>query len=276
MEKFHLAHSSMRIVQTIYDKCANRCCRRGHRIHELDFPIEVGGFPAHDYFGDGSFYLLDVPGVSLHPYRINEIFTNFGKHAVGHICGLARTTPDSFIFMGGDCSHYAGMIRPTEYVPIPATIPPGQLDSHYPYVCPCSMFTVLHPAAGDHTESSSSEARSKPFYDVSRNPHGAYEFGDLAQESVDKVKILDAQKNVFVCLAHDGALMNVLPLYNTDADVVINDWNKCGYKEKARWGFLNELPRDGKPGRPPLTLGLWRNGNKVVWKDGEGLVELTS
>jgi hypothetical protein len=23
----------------------------------------VGGMPAHDYFGDGSFYLLDAPGV---------------------------------------------------------------------------------------------------------------------------------------------------------------------------------------------------------------------
>ncbi|KAJ4159848.1 uncharacterized protein LMH87_007787 [Akanthomyces muscarius] len=241
---------------------------KGHRIHEPDFPLEVGGFPAHDYFGDGSFYLLDVPG-----------------HAVGHISALARTTPDSFIFMGGDCSHYAGMLRPTEYVPMPATIPPGQLDAYYPPMCPCSLFTALHPTVGrtatngnggEHTKSSSDEARSRPFYDVSRKPHGAYEFGDLAQESVDKVKILDAQKNIFVCLAHDRALMEVLPLYNRNVDAVINDWNNCGYKEKTRWGFLNELPRDRKPGRPLLTEGLWRNGNKVVWKDGEGLVELTS
>lgn len=27
--------------------------------------MSVAGFPAHDYFGDGSFYLLDVPGVSV-------------------------------------------------------------------------------------------------------------------------------------------------------------------------------------------------------------------
>lgn len=26
--------------------------------------MNVAGFPAFDYFGDGSFYLLDVPGVS--------------------------------------------------------------------------------------------------------------------------------------------------------------------------------------------------------------------
>ncbi|OAA58263.1 Beta-lactamase-like protein [Cordyceps fumosorosea ARSEF 2679] len=232
----------------------------GHHIHEPDFPLQVGGLRAHDYFGDGSFYILDVPG-----------------HAVGHICGLARTTPDTFILMGGDCSHFAGMIRPTEYVPIPDTIPAGQLDPYYPPSCPCSAFTILHPAASADdaadTRPAPPETRCKPFYDVSRSPHGAYEFGDLAQESVDKVKILDAQENVFVCLAHDGALMAVLPLYNDDVNATINGWKERGYKEKTRWGFLNELPRDGKPGRPPLTVGLWRNGNRVVWKEGEGLVE---
>ncbi|EGX88114.1 Beta-lactamase-like protein [Cordyceps militaris CM01] len=234
----------------------------GHRIHEPDFPLEVGGFPAHDYFGDGSFYLLDVPG-----------------HAVGHICGLARTTPDTFIFMGGDCSHYAGMIRPTEYVSLPDHIPAGQLDAHFPPSCPCSAFTALHPMAsrdGDDHAKQRSAARSNAFYDVARNPHGAYEFGDLAQSSVDKVKILDAQENVLVCLAHDGALMEVLPLYNDNVKADVNDWKERGYKEKTRWGFLNELPRDGKPGRPPLTVGLWRDGNEMVWKDGEGLVELSS
>lgn len=187
--------------------------------------------------------------------------------------------------MGGDCSHYAGMLRPTKYVPMPATIPPGQLDAHYPPMCACSLFTAIHPMAGrsatngnggDHAGASSDDARLNPFYDVSRKPHGAYTLGDLAQESVDKVKILDAQKNVFVCLAHDRALVEVLPLYNNSVDAVIKDWNNCGYKEKTRWGFLNELPRDGNPGRPLMAEGLWRDGNKVVWKDGEGLVELTS
>lgn len=37
--------------------------QRGHRIHEPQFPLTIGGFRANDYFGDGSFYLLDVPGV---------------------------------------------------------------------------------------------------------------------------------------------------------------------------------------------------------------------
>ncbi|KAG9074304.1 hypothetical protein FRC06_010784, partial [Ceratobasidium sp. 370] len=62
---------------------------KGRELVEISFEdgpsLFLGRFRALDYFGDGSFYLLDSPG-----------------HAVGHICGLARTTPDTFLFMGGD------------------------------------------------------------------------------------------------------------------------------------------------------------------------------
>ncbi|KAL7812746.1 Metallo-hydrolase/oxidoreductase [Trichoderma gracile] len=49
----------------------------------------LGPFPrAHDFFGDGSFYLVDTPG-----------------HLPGHITGLAQTRPDEWVLMGGDCCH---------------------------------------------------------------------------------------------------------------------------------------------------------------------------
>src|ERR1700733_10332372 len=60
----------------------------GRNVREVDassFSFKIGQFPAFDYFRDGSFYLLHSPG-----------------HTVGHICGLARVTPETFIFMGGD------------------------------------------------------------------------------------------------------------------------------------------------------------------------------
>jgi hypothetical protein len=68
------------------------------------FEKEVADFPAHDFFGDGSFYLLDTPG-----------------HAIGHLGALARTTTnrDTFIFMGGDLSHHGGQLRPSKYLHIP-------------------------------------------------------------------------------------------------------------------------------------------------------------
>ncbi|KAL1955027.1 hypothetical protein VTO42DRAFT_318 [Malbranchea cinnamomea] len=60
--------------------------RRGRNLREITFNgpncLQIGRPPAFDYFGDCSFYLLDSTG-----------------HAVGHLCGLARTTshPDTFV-----------------------------------------------------------------------------------------------------------------------------------------------------------------------------------
>lgn len=51
----------------------------------------IGKYQAHDYFGDGSVYILNVPG-----------------HTTGHISALVRTTPDTAIFMGGDVCHFTG------------------------------------------------------------------------------------------------------------------------------------------------------------------------
>ncbi|KAG9074303.1 hypothetical protein FRC06_010783, partial [Ceratobasidium sp. 370] len=53
---------------------------KDRKVVEISFDkgVQLGNFHAFDYFGDGSFYLLHSPG-----------------HAVGHICGLARTTPDT-------------------------------------------------------------------------------------------------------------------------------------------------------------------------------------
>ncbi len=68
-------------------------------MREIDFqePLTIGSFSAVDFFGDGSFYLLNSPG-----------------HAIGHMSGLARTStnPDTFIFMGGDLCHHGGQMRP--------------------------------------------------------------------------------------------------------------------------------------------------------------------
>jgi hypothetical protein len=57
-------------------------------------------------------------------------------------------------------------------------------------------------------------------------------------------------------------LFEVLPFVNDDPESSVNDWHAKGYKEKVKWRFLNELPRDGKPGRPPLVLGFWRDGKQ--------------
>jgi glyoxylase-like metal-dependent hydrolase (beta-lactamase superfamily II) len=81
---------------------------QGRHVREISFDktemgaVTIGSFDALDYFGDGSFYILNGPG-----------------HSVGHICALARVTvsPDSFVFMGGDSCHHPGVLRPTKYLP---------------------------------------------------------------------------------------------------------------------------------------------------------------
>lgn len=84
---------------------------RGRHVREISFDknekgfVKIGSFDGFDYFGDGSFYLLNAPG-----------------HSIGHMGALARVTvsPDSFVFMGGDACHHPGVLRPTKYLPCPA------------------------------------------------------------------------------------------------------------------------------------------------------------
>lgn len=203
----------------------------GRNIVELEFDgsLKIGQFLAHDYFGDGSFYLLKVPG-----------------HTAGHISGLVRTTPDTFVFLGGDVCHFPGAYRPSEYIPMPETLPAEtKLDARIPLPCPCSYFTACHP----HPE----KARTTPFYRVSEDPGSWYEDAPEAQRSVDKLTEFDGDENVFLAIAHDPALQDTLTFFPNGT---INDWKAKGWKRTTHWGFVNELPVDGKPGRPALVEGL--------------------
>lgn len=45
---------------------------RGRQLREIDFTnaFPIGDFRAVDFFGDGSFYLLDSPGVCIPPAMV--------------------------------------------------------------------------------------------------------------------------------------------------------------------------------------------------------------
>lgn len=215
---------------------------RNKEVREISFDPnkKIGKFPYFDFVGDGSFYLFDVPG-----------------HAVGHISGLARTTPTTFIFVGGDICHFNGNFRPTKTNPLPDPIPDYvPLDRPpFPHSCACSMFTSFHP----HQDS----PRTTPYYNVTEHQHSAYIDNAEAERSIRKMQEFDDNPNVLVCIAHDPTLQSILPLLNNDPKAHISDWKEKEYKEKAQWGFLNELPRDGKPGRKPLVIGLRRDGEDI-------------
>ncbi|KAL1998353.1 hypothetical protein VTN02DRAFT_6354 [Thermoascus thermophilus] len=173
----------------------------------------IGGFGAHDYFGDGSFYLLDVPG-----------------HAVGHLCGLARTTPDTFILMAADTCHHGGEFRPSSYRPLPDEIVPNPYDEASPTPCPCRLFEKIHP----HPE----RYRTEPFYRIRVNEDGTSVAADVevAMQSIRRLQEFDAAENVLVVCAHDATLVGVVDVFPAKA----NDWKRAGWMERGRWRFLRD------------------------------------
>lgn len=85
-------------------------------------------------------------------------------------------------------------------------------------------------------------------------------------ESIRALFEYDADPNVMVLIAHDTAPLDVLPFFPNGT---INDWKQKGYKGRMHWGFVNELPVDGKQHRETITDGLYKDGRKVKTLDGE-------
>ena len=214
---------------------------RGRSIHEIRFDehsLRIGQFHAHDFFGDGSFYLLGTPG-----------------HTAEHISGLVRTTPNTFVFLGGDISHFPGTYRPSRYVSMPAMLPlETKLDTRIPQPCPCSVFTSCHPGGALN-------ARTTPFYYPSRAPESFYQDPAEAEKSVAALAQFDADENVFVAIGHDPALQEVCEQF---PHATMNDWKAKRWKTQSYWNFVNELPVDGKPGRRILVEGRLRDGKPIV------------
>ena len=208
----------------------------GRSVHEIAFPadsLRIGRFQAHDYFRDGSFYILFTPG-----------------HTSSHLGGLVRTTKDTFVFLGADMAHFPGLYRPTPYVPMPDMLPTEtKLDSRFQHPCPCSIFTACH--------SDPANARTSPFYRVSQKKESWFEDGQVAQSGVDGLQEFDASDDVFVAVAHDPALKEVIGMFPVSS---MSEWKAKGWAKRSHWHFVNELPAEGKPGRPLLVDGIYKEG----------------
>lgn len=208
--------------------------RKLREVIEAEFDQTFGGFPAHDFFGDGSFYLLHSPGVCFTISQSMQVRANVNasKHAIGHICGLARTTcnPDTFILMGGDIASHAGEFRPSKYIPLPAMIRPNPLNPASPTPCPGHIFEKIHPQ----------KSGTSPYY-----RHGTWADGDSTAEdlpaaiaSLEKLQVVDAwSSSVFVILAHDENVGEVLDFFPKAA----NCWKQLGWGDSARWMFLGDF-----------------------------------
>lgn len=194
----------------------------GREHRELDFnaqsKFQIGGLRAIDYFGDGSFYLLDAPG-----------------HAIGHICGLARVTStkegdeeDTFVFMGGDTAHHGGEFRPTEYLPLPEGISPSPYVSKYSSICPGHVFEAIHPR----------KKATDPYYEICSDV--AHDIKD-AVHSNERMQVFDAADNVLVIIAHDATILDENSGLEWFPKGTVKNWKAANTAEKVRWKFLEDF-----------------------------------
>jgi glyoxylase-like metal-dependent hydrolase (beta-lactamase superfamily II) len=193
-------------------------------LKELNFEYAdlIGGFRSIDYFGDGSFYLLDTPG-----------------HAIGHLCGLARVSsnPDSFVFLGGDIGHQPGEWRPSAQLPLPEEIQPNPFTSASGLGCGCpgSWFEDLGQRA--HQPHG---PRTLPFYAPARLPTGQIHHDiDECIESIRRMQQFDgaSTENIFVVIAHDASLLDTIDFFPK----TIDDFMEKGWIREARWKFLRDF-----------------------------------
>ncbi|KAL4974090.1 Metallo-hydrolase/oxidoreductase [Aspergillus desertorum] len=185
----------------------------GRTVREISFDysptgLKIGRFAAFDYFGDGSFYLLDAPG-----------------HAPGHMCALARTSTkpdsDSFVLMGADACHHPGVLRPTEYLPLPASAPASLRGC-----CPGDVLAKLIAV---------SVSPCTPFFTVADGP--LFPDREAAMETVRKIHELDARDEVFVVLGHDRSLREMIPMFPER----VNGWREMGLRAETRWLFCEDF-----------------------------------
>ncbi|KAI0601035.1 beta-lactamase-like protein [Biscogniauxia sp. FL1348] len=190
-------------------------------IRRPQFDISVGGFPGYDYFGDGSFFILDAPG-----------------HVTGHINALARTAsaPESYVFMAADSVHFGGEFRPSAQLPLPSSV------LALPRPCPGDLLLDMHPH----------HSATTPY--LSLGPSFAEDLA-AADRTIRHLQAFDADARVLVVFAHDESFLlrpdyvegeeegnaRIIPQFPRSMD----DWaakkKAPTVKEAVRWTFLGEL-----------------------------------
>ncbi|KAJ7696570.1 hypothetical protein B0H17DRAFT_1198081 [Mycena rosella] len=189
----------------------------GHTVTELDFTttnLTFSGLKAIDYFGDGSFYLLNTPG-----------------HLPGHVSALARVTPTSFVSLGGDAFHHAGEARPRP-----------EFQKNFP--CPAhlleetktSISTDFFWSPESRDGAFDMHSRAQQLLAVSDLPDSFYADPVTSQVTLEKLATFDADPDFFVVIAHDLSLVSSLPYFPASLD----GWQASQLKESTVWNFVDE------------------------------------
>jgi len=142
---------------------------------------------------------------------------------IGHINALARTSkdPESFIFMAGDSVHFCGEFRPSDALPLPATVDVPGLT---PCPCPREVLVEMNPQ----------KSSEQPYHLLSE----AQDL-DAANRTIAFLGRFDADRHVLLIFAHDLTLYPHLDYFPKLA----NDWRQKDWKQVGRWAFLADLQK---------------------------------
>ncbi|KAL7902897.1 hypothetical protein HDV63DRAFT_107676 [Trichoderma sp. SZMC 28014] len=239
----------------------------GRQNNEIDFSkstLKIGGFRAHDFYGDGSFYLLDTPG-----------------HDHGHLSALARTTSskaghekDTFLLLAGDACHFCGVLRPNVSHPFPQPrIPSSTIGVSD--IGDSDSLLKRHPKYQQSPDVATelTEVRVNSWYGIAAGQLSTFADPELGQRTASTIKeAFDEAENVFIALCHDLSLLAeengkpVLPTLNHDPQRDLNSWYQNGWKDKLYWTWVGQLGKEDNNGkiqtREPLITGFWMNGKK--------------
>lgn len=152
---------------------------------------------------------------------------------------LCRTTtaPDTFIFLGGDCTHLPGEWRPTKYLPLPDEIKPSPLPAIRSGACPGALITPIYRFHNEKAASPdcSADAITHPFFTVKdKTAHNGAE----AREIVEHMCEFDAYDNVFTMIAPDNTMLDAIEFF---PNALANDRKQKGWREKVMWRFLRDF-----------------------------------
>ncbi|KAJ7043741.1 hypothetical protein C8F04DRAFT_728644 [Mycena alexandri] len=188
----------------------------GRTVTKLNFAtanLTFANLKAIDYFGDGSFYLLDTPG-----------------HLPGHLSALARVTPTSFVHLAGDTYHNAAEMRPRPEIQQSFPCPAHLLDDAK------AISTDYFWSPGSRNGAFDLRSRAAPLLVTSDLPESFTSDPITAGISADKVAAFDADSDFLVVAAHDISLRSSLPYFPES----LNTWKTNQLKQKSLWNFLDK------------------------------------
>ncbi|KAJ7431360.1 hypothetical protein B0H11DRAFT_2131044 [Mycena galericulata] len=190
----------------------------GRTVTEIDFftaNLTFNSLSTIDYFGDGSFYLVNTPG-----------------HLPGHLTAFARVTanPSSFIILAGDTFHHAGEARPRPL--FQQSFPcPAHLLAEARTAISTNYFWSPYSTLGQFDIPS----RAAQLLAISDTPDSYYADPVTSQVSLEKIALFDADEDFFVLVTHDFSVVSALAYYPEE----LNGWKTSGWKQQTVWSFVD-------------------------------------